>query len=482
MSDVPEEQEAVHRQADVPSSNTPNTSAQTVPEKRPADDEVQFISSNPIKKQRPTGQLTDHMAQGPMAPPPRPLKQTPFPGEQTAVVPRAPPVERRRSLCGVVQGTVPVPTLENRGASLPVLEHFAFPQSFSSLPSQPHRLSEAISPKQLPQAFSAASEAGVNTNQAPPPAPSPVSQTSVTLDQISCLDFNGIPTNTPGFDVSRIFSADGGLMSAVGVADMTPTTQSPSPTNPFSGQNAIPFAMYSTGSLVPMMLTHGNARAPASFPNLPMPSQRSTPCPSLSSQSRPQQGMPATGPDNIANIQGSHPTKAQHQPGQPQVGNTALSRSFSPAPGPKPPCLHCARIRQQNLLRQAQGSVQLPGNSTQPHRPASQQHSCHPPNAPVSNNMPPPQQPSIPRSTPAPEQQRLRSPAPFSAPIRPPTPARTNPYPALLQDMAQTVQSTFPYAQVAARHGVLPDKVAEVLASMVITPLLRGAGRPPGVG
>jgi len=48
--------------------------------------------------------------------------------------------------------------------------------------------------------------------------------------------------------------------------------------------------------------------------------------------------------------------------------------------------------------------------------------------------------------------------------------------------MAQTVQSTFPYAQVAARHGVLPDKVAEVLASMVITPLLRGAGRPPGVG
>ena len=53
--------------------------------------------------------------------------------------------------------------------------------------------------------------------------------------------------------------------------------------------------------------------------------------------------------------------------------------------------------------------------------------------------------------------------------------------PNLMQDIAQTVQASCPYAQVAARHGLLPAKIAEVVSNMVVGPLLRGAGRAPGM-
>jgi hypothetical protein len=51
-----------------------------------------------------------------------------------------------------------------------------------------------------------------------------------------------------------------------------------------------------------------------------------------------------------------------------------------------------------------------------------------------------------------------------------------------LQDIAQTVQAVFPYAQVADRHGMVSAKVAEVVSGMVIKPLMRGVDRPPGMG
>ncbi len=94
------------------------------------------------------------------------------------------------------------------------------------------------------------------------------------------------------------------------------------------------------------------------------------------------------------------------------------------------------------------------------------------------------------RSTPAPErQQRLQSPAPpfVLPPVKAPTPAARAchhylPSPSLVQDIVQTVQSTFPYAQVAARHGVLPARVMDVLAAVVLGPLLNGSARGAGMG
>jgi hypothetical protein len=256
--------------------------------------------------------------------------------------------------------------------------------------------------------------------------------------------------------------------------------------NPLSTHNAIPFTMYSTGNIMTMPQTHNMSQAPVNFPLLPM-------------QGQPQQhGVPA--PGNMANSQGQFPVKPQHPQGQPMGGNMVLSRSSSPAPGAKPPCLHCARIRQENLFRQAQGPPGMPGNNTiQPHQPASQQHhGCHPPPAPVNNPIPlpgPTQLGPIPRSTPAgglgqltnaprqpPNQYQPATQFPGPAPFTSPGGRISFTPPNLLQDIAQTVQASFPYAQVAARHGTAPARVAELLSNVVVAPLLRGNGRLPGAG
>ncbi|KAK4151102.1 hypothetical protein C8A00DRAFT_36270 [Chaetomidium leptoderma] len=464
MSEAFKEEEPVPAQATTPPSDETLV-------KRPANDEIEFISSNPVKKRRLTEQKSDSIAPGPMAPPPPPQTSVPK-QQQTPPSPRIPPTDRRRSLCGIGHVKVPVPgsTLENRGASLPALEDFLFPQSFPPIPNQPSRLSVAISPKQLPQAFPVPHGTNSNTIQPLPPAPSAAPQNSVSLDQISCLDFNGVPTNTPGFDLNQIFSADGGIMGGFGMCN----TGAPSlgmgntPLNPMNTQNAIPFTMYSTGNIMATPQAHSGTQLLPSFPSAPIQSQH--------------QQMP--------NSQGQYPMNPpQHsQQCQPPGGNLA----FGPPPVTKPPCLHCARIRQENLVRRAQGSPLLPTNNVaHQHRPASQQHhNCHPPPAPVNSHLPRPILPPpvlIPRSTPATGQQHQHrhshhSPAAQSGGSSSSSSSSSMldtaaTRPNLVQDIAQTVQASFPYAQVAARHGLLPAKIAEVVSNMVIGPLLRGAGR-----
>jgi hypothetical protein len=101
----------------------------------------------------------------------------------------------------------------------------------------------------------------------------------------------------------------------------------------------------------------------------------------------------------------------------------------------------------------------------------------------------------MPRSTPADRQptpvyqhqhphHQHHSAAQFLTPAVPSTPAARLSFarPALLHDIAQTVQVVFPYAQVADRHGMVSAKVAEVVSDMVIKPLMRGVDRPPGMG
>ncbi len=505
MSQPSQEQFPVQPQDAAPPDNAQQADTSAAVTKRPAEDEIEFISSNPVKKQKLSGQqaiVVVPMAQTSMPPPPRPSQQTLIPMQQNPSATQVALVDRSRSLCGIApaKGPAPTPMLETRGTSLPVLDSFVFPLSFPPIPSQRPRLSEAISPKQLPQTLPKPLDAGSQANQARPPSPSPAPLPSITLGQISCLDFNGVPTSTPGFDMDRIFATDGGLVKSCGVTDVSFAIPPPSPSmNPFTGQHAIPFRMYSTGSLVPMVPPQGVGQSPTSLPGVPVP--------------RPQQqATPAPIARNGATVQGHHHLMNRHHPQVlPPAGGSAFSRPSSPTPGPKPHCIQCAWIRQQTLLRQAQGLPQPPApgtNSTTP-RQQLQQHACHPPpTTPArSTHLPPPYPAQTHRPTPRsslappPERQRLESPA-VPALVRPPVPARVSisttrhhahththahahvpgPAPNLVQDIVETVQSTFPYAQVAARHGVLPAKVAEVLAGAVVGPLLRGGGRGGGMG
>ncbi|AEO70872.1 uncharacterized protein THITE_2122702 [Thermothielavioides terrestris NRRL 8126] len=96
-----------------------------------------------------------------------------------------------------------------------------------------------------------------------------------------------------------------------------------------------------------------------------------------------------------------------------------------------------------------------------------------------------------PRQHQAPPPQNVEHPGPSpssSSPTSYPTAARAAAAPGgppppssdLFRDIAETIHATFPSAQVAARHGVAPARVAELISGLVIRPLLlRCAGRPP---
>ena len=176
MSEAPNVHSPFQQQEDVaPSSNTQQADTSAAVTKRPAEDEIEFISSNPVKKRKLSGSSSGQqttltaprapmaqMAQAPMPPPPLPPQQTLIPMQEGPGASQVAPIDRCRSLCGIAQakGPTPSPILETRGVSLPVLENFAFPLSFPPILAQRPRLSEAISPKQLPRILPEPLEAG----------------------------------------------------------------------------------------------------------------------------------------------------------------------------------------------------------------------------------------------------------------------------------------------------------------------------------
>ncbi|KAK4142373.1 uncharacterized protein C8A04DRAFT_13295 [Dichotomopilus funicola] len=174
---------------------------QAAPQKRPApDDELEFISSNPVKKRKSTPTQTQP---GPDSTPLTQHSPTSIPSPTRLI-------DRCRSAYGIrpaeIRKQVFVP--EPRGGSLPTFDQFAFPRFSSPIRGPPTRLSVAISPKQLPYA--------VPTPQAPPDTgqssgprsfqPAVAPQTTIAFNQIPCLDYNGVPVTSRGFDMGQIFS------------------------------------------------------------------------------------------------------------------------------------------------------------------------------------------------------------------------------------------------------------------------------------
>ncbi|KAK3307577.1 uncharacterized protein B0T15DRAFT_183077 [Chaetomium strumarium] len=476
----------------VPSSNAGTSEQVTSTKRSAADDELQFISSNPVKKRRPIAQKRLEMTQPPdtlalplsntqqnvtrlrahvdMARPSAMSSQTPAIDQQQTTASSQVP-ERCRSLAPASEATRPAPNppLESRGASLPVLENFAFPQSSAPQPIRPTPSSEAVSPKQLPQGPPSSLGADAR-NQSVAPTPDVPSQNSVTLNQISCLDVNGVPTNTPGFELGPIFSANGSVISGSGMGNMRSSEAVPAPPlgpamppfNPMASPNAIPFTMYSTGNIVTIpQMQHCMSPLPASFPPGAM-------------QPPPQHGRVSI-PGNQTQTQ---TTMQPAVPGLPHGAHTHTThgRSSSPHPAYRPPCLHCERIRQENLLRRAHGSPRLPASADPRHLPEGQgqssQHSSLSPTSSHVRHPTPAEQPGpTPRSTPAfrqPAQEHSQFQHRWPAPPAPPVSLGLSPSRSIVQDIADTVRASFPYVQVAARHGMTPAKVAELLSRILV--------------
>ncbi|KAH6632719.1 hypothetical protein F5144DRAFT_593420 [Chaetomium tenue] len=426
------------------------------------DDEIEFISSNPVKKRRLTEQKHGEAPQEPMKPPllnpppppppppppspalppscPPPLSQTTFVANPTTPAPtQTLAADRRHSMCDANQ---------TRGNSLPVFKKFFFPQSPALAQTHPPRRSEAISPKQLPQPYRAPPEADADIAHPSLPVPSPSSTNSVTLDQISCLDFNGTPTNSPGFDVSQVFSADGGIMGSVGFGNAVSQTHAPAPITPTN-----------THSLVPPM-THLSSENSLALSMATLQKQNTT-----------KRHFPSRHP-------AAENTVARQPPPMPVIKNTT-----------KPPCLHCARIRFiQNPINHQLNFIPPLGSVHNHNNHNNSGPIPHP--APTSHPTPPPHPTSYPRphyNHHHHHQHDHHQPSATQSPSLPPThPNKNTPNGgpnSLLHDMAQAIQASFPYTQVAARQGMTPETVAEVLSSLVVVPLLlRGGGSGGGHG
>ncbi|KAK4202855.1 hypothetical protein QBC40DRAFT_346778 [Triangularia verruculosa] len=445
----------------------PEQPAPGLASKRPAaDDEVEFISSCPVKRPRPNDQKPDPAVSQPQPQDHeiQPRQQPPGNGHHASGRPCSTSSatttanvssSRSESMQVPSQNSTPDLGFEHHGPSLSALDNFAFPQNFLPL-TCPSRMSIAISPKQTPQAMPSASHSGPMLADTSVPShcnPTP------GLDQVPCLDFNGITTNGAGFEMVHVFPPSDNNVPMNNTTVMASQMMNPTP----SGPNAIPFTMYSMGSIMPMHQQNVNPNA-NTWMN-PRPTQVQT------SQAFRQNNVPMTVKEQQQQPQqASSPTTPQAAPVQPRYSLSLHTPSQNQSQG-KPPCLHCTVLRQEHIRR---------------HQQPPHSHDCQPP--PPHNCQPPPAQPSMPlpfttqtfqpalpapTTRPAPttstfEQQTLSSKkSKFSIPTR------KRPTQNLQVDIAETAEEIFPYDEVAARHGVTPQKVFDTLSAIVLIPLLR---------
>lgn len=524
---------------------------ETALHKRPApDDDLEFISSNPVKKRQltPTQTHTGPDSAPPIQHPPTPVSAPPLPPlpphitpatsaarpsalqvsspqpqqepPKTGTAAQTPsptrPIDRCRSACGIrpaeirKSGFVP----EVRGGSLPAFDQFAFPRFSSPIRGPPTRLSVAISPKQLPHTGPIL-QAPPDTGQSSGPRslqPVAAPQNSIAFNQIPCLDYNGVPVTSPGFDLSQVFS-QGGFLDGMGAglvenaAHPMPPPPPPRPT-PFSPHgldthdNVPPTANLAI-STVASQSFQGTGTPVTSLPTM------TASCPPQHQDGTAKHGTALAGLAGPAGQMGYSPVVPHQysrnmQPGKPKGGEVD--------------CPECARDRQQAILRQVQGlpitnyfPSHFPINQQEYQQRGNRNQSPAPRETPMAYASPFPSGPSfaLPRPPTAateavqpiipPHQQQQHQlkynlqPQMQQQKPTPPSPRHTTTYPApvptsqgvsplgLLQDIAHTIRSGFPYAQVAARHGTPPDKVVETVGSLLITPLLRMASQGPRV-
>ncbi|KAK4226163.1 hypothetical protein QBC38DRAFT_481119 [Podospora fimiseda] len=223
-----------------PASTIDTRASQDLSFKRPVDDDdIEFISSNPVKKLR---------------------SATP---ENNLNGQTAGPVARCGSTASIrTQSTLDI-TSNSRGASFPTMfGNYAFPQSFPPISQQP-RFSLAISPKQMPQMLPQISSNKSTLVQVtpksqiptPPPAPPPL-QFTPSLAQVSCLNLNGIPSMTTDVNLGQISSNSGTIPMAANNAPSQSMPPPPLPTPP-----PFPFNTQSTG-LLGMFPARNTAPAP----------------------------------------------------------------------------------------------------------------------------------------------------------------------------------------------------------------------------
>ncbi|KAI1083549.1 hypothetical protein F5B20DRAFT_527451 [Whalleya microplaca] len=451
---------------------TPFPNPVVTPSKR-SDDDIQFISSKPVKRRKISNEAPKPMPQQQAFPV---MSQAPIPPVSAPTSNDAKEVDRR-----VSTGMVGLPsdihamelTCALRGVSLPVLERFVLDQPFRRPrpPSPPE-----LSPKQLPQTISPA-----------------------------MLDLHGIQ-NGP-----EMFGFHGATHQPVTYTTTNEnTTETGASTqnslNPCSVNNQLhvlnmPVEQASSSSSVITKPPKDADSKGMAMPPPPLP-----------------KGETPRAPDSAW----KSPAPAENNPHNAPRSNVM-----------KQPCQICAKLRQQANLANAQGvpmmhhgvphhmmppqvpchqpygqhlhpqmmamahngmhpfgpgfaPIMMPVNgngfgSMPPHMPGPAQHISPQQNTQAtsqptsSNSGDQPQPPATPATSTA-KSPATSSPA-KSEPVKPPAsliqPTYRKHSPNLVVDVAETCQEKFPFEDVAKRHNVPVDKVFDVFAAIIQVPLLR---------
>ncbi|KAI1105822.1 hypothetical protein F4804DRAFT_303124 [Jackrogersella minutella] len=434
------------------------------PSKRPDDDDddIQFISSKPVKRQK----MNEYVPEPPLHQhnsPPIPL---------TPILPTPiPPPELRDSDRRVSTGMVGLPSDINvmeltsalRGVSLPVLEKFVLNQpSRKPRPLSPPELS----PKQLPHTIAPAMLRTNINNNGPgnirfPTAPMtrmPISKGSAKLNgptpnpQTPSSMADGFHVlNTP---VGQVDFSSPALAKSPKEADLRNSTMPPPPL-PRTEASRVP---RTTSSKTPL--------------NVPRSDTAKHPCQVCIRMQHhanisQAQGLPMlhhTMSHHMIPQMACHPPYSQHL--HPQVmtmgpnGMHAFGPGFSPVMmpinGSNFAALPSHMTKPVQMNQQSNGTT-LPSNSEK----ADDQPQ------PLSSPPPPPPPPVI-------ENDEYTT---ASNPVKPPSsliqPTYRKPSPNLIVDVAETCQEKFPFEEVAKRHNVPVEKVFDVFAAIIQVPLLR---------
>lgn len=500
-----------------------------VPSKRADDDDdIQFISSKPVKRRKIDEQEHKNEVQPPFASPtpvatfPNPIlahipAPTPFqpPIVFSAQVPphaindprEGAQISDRRLSTGMVGLPSDFHTIELsyglRGVSLPVLENFVLnqPRRDPRTPSPPE-----LSPKQLPQTITPAMldmpirngstaygvQGIVNREVAiPKTGGNTVEQTTPNREQGSIEPSpNQIRVlNTPITNLTSPPSTPPAAprKPAAKISSMPPPPAPRFEQSQASSSNSTQKCPSTSEHSTKNSFHHGNSKQPCQI------------CTRMRQQAQfaRVQGVPMM-PPNIPHHQLMSPVPCHqaygqnlppHMMGMPPSGMHPFAPGFPmmmPMQGNNFPNMSASHHMVSQQTPTPQAAIHQPPNTQ------SRQQFTGKPESPVATQV-------IPAPIPAPktttQQETTKSPqnaAPATtastpttttsattttSPVKPPAsliqPTYRKPSPNLIVDVVETCQERFPFAEVAKRHNVPVDKVFDVFAAIIQVPLLR---------
>ncbi|KAI0132573.1 hypothetical protein BJ170DRAFT_680454 [Xylariales sp. AK1849] len=447
------------------------TPTPVIPSKR-SDDDVQFISSKPVKRQKVTETRYQSVPPPALYSHPEPQAQI-EPHPHLAAVPSHSGITGREQNMGlshdrrVSTGMVGLPsdiqTIEsayaNRGVSLPVLESFVLNQP-SGRPRPPS--SPSLSPKQLPQTvFPALLNVNKSQFENANDAVLGSLHSTVCLPSINSLHAQGV-TRAP---VTPVDPSPMVLTRPLAPTSCPSPTQTAAMDKPKSSMlpPLLSQTQQSDGSSDCMRLTSPPQQSTSPFSGTRPPGPRQ-PCPiCLQMTQRAALARPQGLPMPVTNHKLSqHIGGACHSPHpHPQLMPMPPTSMHNFGPGFPPTMIpmhmngfHNMVLQNSMPLSQEQSPTKFPSKPTQPQTSAKA----------METNQATPTTPALEIATPS---------SPFNPLATLIQPTYRKPSPNLIVDVAETCQEKFPFEEVAKRHNTSVERVIDVFAAIIQVPLLR---------